>query len=335
MGDRSLILWESANAEPIAARIAIGGDFLPAGNLTLSVNDWKEAARGLEGYFVDIGTSFVNLECVLDAEHLQARKLFGLGQTVRAPLSALDYLCAIRSQAAGVANNHILDFESAGVKRTLAALSNRGIVPLGTARDLRHAPEIFIWQGPNDIRVGFWAAASACHDLACTLNYSGVEPATVARASQALDALKARGANFAVALIHAGCLRTNRPDPAESRLLDAIAGCGFGIVAASHSRTGSAALESMASSPPARPSICFYTDLAALCRAMQPDPMELRRADRRRRLCSSCGRLVRVEVRPVILGQTGLGEIPSPEVGNMILKRFCDLSAEIEGGSSG
>jgi hypothetical protein len=217
------------------------------------------------------------------------------------------------------------------VERTLAGLTDRGIVPLGTARDLQHAPEVFVWQGPNDIRVGFWAAASVCHDLAA-MKCAGVEPATVARASQALDALKARGANFAVALIHAGCLRTNRPDPTESRLLDAIAGCGFRMVAASHSHRISGA-RLMPSLHPAQPSICFY-GLGSLVSGYAAGPME-REGLIAVAAFSSCGDVVRVEVRPVILGETGLGEIPSPEeVGDVILKHFRDLSAEIGDGSS-
>ena len=59
-----MILWESARAEPIAARIAIAGDFLPAGNLALPLGGWRAAARSLAPYFDDVAASFLNGLCI-------------------------------------------------------------------------------------------------------------------------------------------------------------------------------------------------------------------------------------------------------------------------------
>ena len=47
----------------------------------------------------------------------------------------------------------------------------------------------------------------------------------------------------------------------------------------------------------------------------------------------SSGELARVEVRPVFLGESGFGEMPSPEIAGIILERFRELSAEIADGS--
>ena len=57
------------------------------------------------------------------------------------------------------------------------------MIPLGAGRTLRDAPEVFVAQLPGAIRVGFWSAARASHDLA-TLKSPGCEPATIARATQ-------------------------------------------------------------------------------------------------------------------------------------------------------
>ena len=41
----NLILWESAVREPIAARVAICGDFLPAGKLAMGCDEsWGDQA---------------------------------------------------------------------------------------------------------------------------------------------------------------------------------------------------------------------------------------------------------------------------------------------------
>jgi hypothetical protein len=326
----ALSLWKSASGGPVAARIAIAGDFLPAGQLSFSAGDgWRDAACGVNGHFDDVDISFVNLECALGVESLPARRLSGLGQIVSAPVAALGYLDSIRSRAVGLANNHIYDFGHAGVECTRSALRRHGMAPLGAGRTLHAAPDVFIWCGPGDVRVGFWAAARASHDLA-TRKSVGVEPATVARASQAQKEIQSRGARFSIALLHAGCLRTNRPDPAEVDLMDAIAKSEFDIVAASHSHRISGA--KLLDSPKASPAFCFY-GLGSIVSGYIASPLE------REGLIivaglNHRGDLANIEVRPVLLGQSGFGEIPSREAATTILERFRRLSDEIEDGSA-
>ena len=323
------ILWDSRCGEPIAARVAIVGDFLPAGALILPAGAWREAARALAPHFSDVDFALVNLECALHVDGLTPRPLAGLGTTVSAPSAALDYLTQIRTRAIGLANNHSYDFGSAGVERTHRALTARNLVPLGAGSTLRHTPETFVWKGPANIRIGFWAAATASRDLA-TYTREGVEPATLSRASQASQALESAGAQFSIALLHSGCLRTSRPDPADAKLIDEIAKRGFAIVAASHShRIGGA--KSFAFRP-STPSFCFY-GLGSIVSGYIASPLEREglivvagfHAD---------GRLARVEVRPVLIGESGLGAVPSTEAGQEILDRFGRLSNEIDDGSA-
>ena len=323
------VLWDSACGEPIAARIAIAGDFLPAGALARPTGGWREAARALAPHFSDVDFAIVNLECALDAEGLAPRPLAGLGIIVSAPSAALDYLTEVRARAIGLANNHSYDFGSVGVKHTLRALSARNLVPLGAGSTLCNAPGTFVWHGPANIRVGFWAAATASRDLA-TRTREGVEPATLLRASQAHEALEAAGANFSIALLHSGCIRTNRPDPTDASLIDEIAKCGFAIVAASHSHRISGA-QSFALRP-GSPSLCFY-GLGSIVSGYIASPLEREglivvagfHAD---------GRLARVEIRPVLIGESGFGAVPSREAGQEILDRFDRFSSEIADGSA-
>ncbi|HKV03872.1 MAG TPA: CapA family protein [Candidatus Acidoferrales bacterium] len=330
LGPQRRVLWEDAHAGPIVARIAVAGDFLPAGKLSVPAGVWRDAARGLATHFDDVAISFMNLECALAADGLSARPLLGLGQIVSAPAASLDFLEIIRAHPVGLGNNHAYDFRAAGVDRTRGELVRRGMVPLGAGRALRSAPEVFLWEGPGEIRIGFWAAARASRDLA-TRRSPGVEPATVARAAEAMEALRSRGARFAIALLHSGCLRTNRPDPADMDLMDAVAGCGFGVVAASHSHriSGAKFIESREGVS----AFCFY-GLGSLVSGFVASPLE------REGLIvvagfDSRGKLARVEVRPVLLAQSGFGEAPSCEMGRVILERFSDLSAEIRSGTSG
>ncbi len=324
-----MILWESTQAEPIAARIAIAGDFLPAGNLALPLGGWGTASRGIAPYFDDVAISFMNLESALDAENLPARPPMGLGQTVSAPSASLEYLRAIRGGVLGCANNHSLDFRAAGVARTRETIARSGMIPIGAGRTLRSAPDVSVWQGPGDIRVGFWAAAIASRDLA-TRASAGVEPATLARATAAIKSLKSQGAQCSIALLHAGCLRTNRLDPTEANLMDSIACCGFDVVAASHSHRISGA--KVLAARDSGPAFCFYGLGSIVSGYVASDP------EREGLIVvaglTSRGDLARIELRPVILGVSGFGEVPSAQLSDAILARFRSLSREIADGSS-
>ena len=329
MSAHNLTIWEAARQQPIAASVAIAGDFLPAGKVPFAADcDWGSTACRLAGHFEDVGASFVNLEAALDAEGLAPRTLSGIGEIVSAPDSTLEYLRAIRTCAVGIANNHSFDFGDAGVERTRRAISRHGLIPLGAGRTLSDPPEVFVWQGPGDIRVGFWAAAKATLDPA-TDSSSGVEPATRARARQAIESMKSQGAQTCIALLHAGCLRTNRPDPEDVRLVDSLARHGFDVCAASHSHRISGFRQ--LGNQYGRPSFCFY-GLGTLVSGYATGPLE------REGLIvvaglSERGELLRMDLRPVLLDDSGFGNIPPSEMSREILIRFGQLSNEIADGS--
>jgi poly-gamma-glutamate synthesis protein (capsule biosynthesis protein) len=325
----NLILWESAAGEPIVARIAICGDFLPAGKLVMGCDEsWSGKARGLHEYFADVATTFANLEATLDCDALAPRVLNGLGQIVAAPAASLGYMEALHARAVGIANNHSYDFGDAGVQRTRDTMERAGMVPLGAGFSMRELQEVFVWEGPGGVRVGFWAAAKAASDLA-TGKLRGVEAATAERGWQALREMRWRGAQFCVALVHAGCLRTNRPDPEDVRLLDALAKSGFDIVAASHSHRVSG--YRMVAETRERQIFSFY-GLGSLvsgyvsCAAEREGLIVVAGLN-------ASGALVRLEVRPVWLDESGFGSVPGAAAKQEMLEHFRALSAEIDDGS--
>ena len=325
----NLILWETEPGQPIAARVAIAGDFLPAGNLAISPHsNWRGMAGNLAGHFADVATTFANLECPVGVEGCAARPLAGLGQIVSAPADSLEYLAAVRSHAVGIANNHSYDFGGSGVVVTRQAIARSEMVPIGAGRNAKDAPEVFVWHGLGGLRVGFWAAAQASADLA-TRDLAGVEPATPLRGLQALDEMKSLGATFCIALLHAGCLRTNRPAPEDVELMNMLAQSGFDLLAASHSHRISGYQRVQATRR--RTSFCFY-GLGSLASGYIASPLE------REGLVivagfDAHGEFARVEVRPVFLEENGFGAIPDAAAARAIVARFQDLSQEIADGT--
>lgn len=330
------ILWLSPAANSagkpsgaIAARIAIAGDFLPAGRLGFGATpNWCDLAAPLAPLFEEVAATFLNLECALDTQRLSPRALNGLGDIVSASENSLDYLAAIHARAVGFANNHAFDFGDSGVRRTRDAIVRRGFAPLGAGFTLQSPPETFLWRGPGDIRVGFWAAAKATHDLS-THARTGVEPASLDRANAAAELLRAKGARFRIALVHAGCLRTNRPDPEDLRLLDSISRAGFDIVAASHSHRISGGVQLDRTS--ATPAFAFY-GLGTITSGFISSPLEREGLAVVAGLDAS-GALASVELRPVWISESGFGEAASSERAAEILRRYDQLSAEISDGS--
>ncbi|HEY0703644.1 MAG TPA: CapA family protein [Candidatus Acidoferrales bacterium] len=323
------LIWRVPTPRPIAARIAIAGDFLPGGRLVPPPGaDWSGPAARLAAYFADIDTTFLNLEAAVDAGDLQPRTLGGLGDIVSAPVQAVEYLRAIRSQAVGIANNHTYDFGSRGVARTRAAIERYGMVGVGGDSHASERPDVFLWQGPGSLRVGLWAAAKASSDLA-TRGRRGVEPANLARGREALEEIKRRGARFCIALLHVGTMRASRPDPEDFRLMNSLAQAGFDLVTASHSHriAGYKQLERDGN----RDAFCFF-GLGSLVSGYVNAPLEREGLIVVAALDEE-GELVALEVRPVLLDGSGFGTVPAEAEHEMIVGRFQRLSVEIEDGS--
>lgn len=330
-----MILWEAGQSSTIVARAAVVGDFLPAWKFAAETprletsEDWEHMARSLASRFDDVALSFVNCECSLNTTGLAPRPLDGLGDIVSASATCLEYLAAIRASVVGIANNHTYDFGPMGVQRTRSAIATRGLTPLGAGHTLETAPELFLWEGPRDIRVGFWAAARAT-SVPSTRTNAGVEPATVKRAREALAQMKRSGAHSAIALLHAGCLRTNYPSPEDLQLMDAIADAGFDIVAASHSHRISGARIIVRDT--GTPAFCFY-GLGSIVSGFASSAVEREGLIVVAGLDAN-GTLARIELRPVLLDGNGFGTVPTNAASDAVLDRFRQLSAHIAAGSS-
>jgi len=323
-----MLVWEKADVTP-SCRVAIAGDFLPAGGLQLPPGkSWKDLANGLKRRFAKADVTILNLECCVNVGDSEAETKLGPGDTFAADLDVLEFFSLPGRNIAGLANNHVSDYGEEGIARTKAALERRGLMSLGVGRTLQEPPAIGVIETHGGLRVGIWAAARHLPELA-TYKKVGVEPATRRRAEEALKALREEGADFNLAFLHAGLERTNRPDPDDVELMDQFACLGFDVVAACHSHriSGHRRIERGSG----RPAFCFY-GLGSITSGVLYSEME------REGLVvivdtGSSGEIARMEVHPVYLEDTGWGRIPLFGDAGRILQRFLDLSRELETGS--
>jgi hypothetical protein len=122
----------------------------------------------------------------------------------------------------------------------------------------------------------------------------------------------------------------NQVDPDDIFLLGSIASCGFNLVAASHSHRISGA--KLLPTPQPCPSFCFY-GLGSIVSGYVTSPPEREGLVVVAGFRADCV-LSSIEVRPVWLADSGLGEVPSPENARAILDSFSRLTGEIADGSN-
>jgi Bacterial capsule synthesis protein PGA_cap len=322
-----MLLWKDDRRSPVC-RFGIAGDFLPAaGGMSNSRQDWAETAKQVSALFEDLEFSVVNLECPVQIQGIPARVKASLGDTFAAGADALGYLSALRASVVGLANNHLYDYGRAGAQRTREVLLEGSFSPVGYGRSLADPPDV-VTRPCGAGRVGVWAAGRNL-PYSATTTAAGIEPATFARAREALDLMSRRGASCRVAFLHAGAEGTNFPDPDDVRFMDALATAGFDIVAACHSHRVSGYRRALEKA--GRRSHCFY-GLGSLTSGVLYSPLEHEGILAVVALDAQ-GAVAGVEARPVYLDARGRARLPASEESGAVLARFQRVSAAILDGS--
>ena len=104
-----MLVWEKPNVTP-SCRVAVVGDFLPAGGLQLPPEkSWKDIANGLARRFAMADVTILNLECCVDVGDSEAETKLGPGDTFAAEPDVLEFLSLPGTNIAGLANNHACD----------------------------------------------------------------------------------------------------------------------------------------------------------------------------------------------------------------------------------
>jgi poly-gamma-glutamate capsule biosynthesis protein CapA/YwtB (metallophosphatase superfamily) len=121
-----------------------------------------------------------NLECCVSTRGLPTERIPGKPFFFRAPPAALDSLRSMRVRAAGLANNHALDYEEEALADTLEALRGAGIALAGAGADASHARRGAIVD-LNERRVGLVAVSDHPAEFAAGDGVPGIAYADLAR----------------------------------------------------------------------------------------------------------------------------------------------------------
>lgn len=176
-----------------------------------------------------------NLECAITSHPVpwtRTRKVFHF----RAPPRAVEVLRAAGVRAVSIANNHILDFEEAGLRDTLRHLDAAGIAHAGAGENLARAAE------PAIVDIGGWKIGI----VAFTDNEPGwaarpdrpgtsflrfrPTPAALRILERSAGRARDRGAEFIVLSVHWGPNMVQRPRRPFRWLARAALERGMGLI---------------------------------------------------------------------------------------------------------
>jgi len=141
---------------------------------------------------------------------------------------ALNLLKSLGVRAVCLANNHAMDCGPIGLKETLSACRQRGILAFGAGASLSHASAPAIFPKHRVALLG----VSTCGATA-TARHPGVAPYNPAILSGTIKRLKGSGLRVVV-MVHAGLEYCHIPSPSQVRVFRAIAAMGADAVIGCH-----------------------------------------------------------------------------------------------------
>lgn len=207
-----------------AARIAFLGDVM-LGRLVSEELAWKEP-RSLWGDTLPVlngvDAVFANLECAVTSHKEtweRTPKVFHFGAIPK----AIDVLTSGNVRCVSLANNHILDFEVAGLIDTLDRLDHAGIAHSGAGQNRAAAKEAAWVTLENGLKIAFLGLTDNERPFAAGGDEPGVywcsdspdDPQ--APTDETFAALRAEGADLIILSAHMGPNMVIRPSPALRR----------------------------------------------------------------------------------------------------------------------
>lgn len=175
-----------------------------------------------------------NLECCISSRGRPTELVHGKRFFFRAPESAVTSLEAIGVDAAGLANNHALDFGADALSDTIRHLSEAGIATAGAGLGPEQARRGVVVKGPG-IRLGLIAVSDHPREFAARPESWGTSYAELERSTPDWLLHEVRRlrepCDLVVAFPHWGPNMTVRPAPRQRRVAAELLRAGAHLVA--------------------------------------------------------------------------------------------------------
>lgn len=219
--------------------IAIGllGDVMLGRRVAASLDDhepedvWDPALRELA---TSLDLVVCNLECCLSDRGQPTARLPGKPFFFRGPPRAVRALQAVGARTAGLANNHVLDYEEPALRDTLAVLEQAGIASCGAGSDLQAARAPVVLPIGSQ-RVGLIAVTDhpvqyAAGERAWGAAHVNLWSKSPAWLLDAIGELSGR-CDFVIAFLHWGPNMTTQPAEWQRRAARELQAAGADLIA--------------------------------------------------------------------------------------------------------
>lgn len=213
------------------AEILIGGDVCPSGRIEHSFKkgDAESIFSDLLPVIQNADFSLVNLECPLINTYSPIEKD---GAVLGANFSCIKGFKAANISAVNLSNNHILDHGEAGLRSTIAACQQEGLLFFGAGNNLTTAREPLIKE-VKDKKIGFIGIAEHEFSIA-TSNSWGANPIDIIELRRTLKKLP-QTIDHLVILVHGGKEHYQYPTPRLQKLCRFLVEEGADAVVCQHS----------------------------------------------------------------------------------------------------
>lgn len=200
-------------------------ELLAVGDISLVCEEGRDPFANVARYFRAGDIVFGNLECVLCEAGTAAEKEV----TLRVPSSCAGHLQRAGFTVVNLANNHALDFGSAGLAQTLAALRARGIACIGAGDAASPGGRAII--ECRGLKVGFlgFGEADMCHRQDDVF-VNRIDRGAILDQLRCLKPL----CDVAIVSLHWGIEYARYPSPAQTKLARELAAEGAGVVLGHH-----------------------------------------------------------------------------------------------------
>lgn len=231
--------WDNENCVPMqeqcgsgAVRLVVGADFVPTvSNYDMFTRGDVEALVGAELLDLIRGADFsiFNLETPLaDFEN----PIDKCGPCLNAPTSTVNGLKAINRGAFTLANNHIFDQGSSGLRSTIATLDMAGIKHFGAGCDIEAAKKPLV-VSVRGITIGIYGCVEHEFSVAgeATPGAAPYDPL------ESFDIVKelANKCDYTIVLYHGGKEHYRYPSPQLRQRCRKFANCGANLIVCQHS----------------------------------------------------------------------------------------------------
>ncbi|MBO2560426.1 CapA family protein [Shewanella algae] len=214
----------------LKATVVIGGDFSPVNRneKPLVEGELNKVFNDLMPILNDSDFNVFNLESpVLD--ELSPMEKFG--PKLKSSSKVLNYLGNGFIDCVGLANNHIMDYDEAGLKSTIKACRENNILFFGAGKNLNAAKEVKKVT-INGVTVGFLGIAEQEFSIATSNSY-GANPLDVI---DNYETIKNRcDCDFLIVLFHTGNEQYEYPSPRLKKTCHFLLNAGADLVVCQHS----------------------------------------------------------------------------------------------------